>query len=70
MNGKMVDYHYTQSGLPNIWIRCRCVIDDAGQRTAIIPNVKGLHKAIACHVVKSTPCRWRRSREFYDSVVA
>jgi len=53
MNGKMVDYQYTQSGLPNIWIRCRCVIDDAGERTAIIPNVKGLHKAIACEVVNS-----------------
>lgn len=53
MKGKMTKYHYTQSGLPNIWIWCRCVVDNAGNRTAIIPNVKGLHQAIADSVVNS-----------------
>ena len=67
MNGKMVDYHYTQSGLPNIWIRCRCVIDDAGERTAIIPNVKGLHKAIAHEVVNSRGALTGREIKFLRS---
>jgi len=69
MNGKMVDYHYTQSGLPNIWIRCRCVIDDAGERTAIIPNVKGLHKAIACEVVNSRGALTGREIKFLRSAM-
>ena len=48
---KMVTHHYTACGLPNIWIRCRRVTDDAGKKTFIIPNVKELHKTIAHAVV-------------------
>ena len=50
---RIVKHHYKACGLPNIWIRCRCVIDDAGNKTFIIPNIRGLHKLIAYSVVHS-----------------
>ena len=50
---EIVKHHYKACGLPNVWIRCRCVIDDAGNKTFIIPNIHGLHKAIAHDVVHS-----------------
>ncbi len=46
-------HHYTACGLPNIWIQCRHVVDDAGNDTFIISNIKGLHKEIARTVVHS-----------------
>jgi len=53
MKGKMITHHYTECGLPNVWIQCRQVIDDAGQKVYTISRVKQLHKAIACEVVNS-----------------
>lgn len=53
MSGKMIAHHYTECGLPNVWIRCRQVIDDAGQKVYIISRVGQLHKAIAHEVVNS-----------------
>ncbi len=53
MKGKIVKYRYTISGLPNVWILCRRVIDDEGKKTYIIPDVKGLHRQITHHVINS-----------------
>ena len=51
MTGKIINHHYTESGLPNVWIRCRQIIDDAGEKAIIIPNIGGLHKTIAHETV-------------------
>ena len=50
---KIINRHYTECGLPNIWIRCKCVIDDAERKAYIIPNINALHKEIARLVVNS-----------------
>jgi len=53
MKGKVITHHYTECGLPNVWIQCRQAIDDDGQKVYIISRIKQLHKAIACEVVNS-----------------
>jgi DNA-binding transcriptional regulator YiaG len=41
-------YHYTESGLPNVWIENVDVKnDDAGEEVYRIQQIRGLHKAIA-----------------------
>jgi len=53
MKGKMITHHYTESGLPNVWIQCRQTIDDDGQKVYTISRVGLVHKAIAREVVHS-----------------
>jgi len=53
MKSKIINHHYTECGLPNVWIECRCVKDNAGKDTIIIPNIGLLHKAIAHDIILS-----------------
>ena len=46
-------HHYTESGLPNVWIECQKTVDDAGETTYIIPAINRIHKAIAQGIVLS-----------------
>ncbi|MCY4211491.1 MAG: helix-turn-helix transcriptional regulator [Gammaproteobacteria bacterium] len=46
-------YHYTESGLPDVWIEGLRVRDDAGEPTILIPNINNLHKLIAFRIVIS-----------------
>ena len=50
---KAETYHYTESGLPNVWIEGLCIQDDAGEETILIPNINDLHKLIAYQIVVS-----------------
>jgi DNA-binding transcriptional regulator YiaG len=48
----MARYHYTESGLSNVWIEnVQVVVDDAGEEMARIQNVRSLHRAIAESIV-------------------
>ncbi len=53
MTIKTTPYHYTECGLPDVWIECLRTKDDAGEETIIIPNIKYLHKLIAHEIVMS-----------------
>ena len=44
-------YHYTASGLPNVWIEGVYVVDDDGEETVRIPNIHGLHRLLAQAIV-------------------
>jgi DNA-binding transcriptional regulator YiaG len=49
----MSSYRYTDSGLDNVIIEgVNFLADDAGEECVVIPNVNGLHKAIACGIVR------------------
>ena len=49
---KMKEYRYTESGLDNVIIEgAHVLVDDAGEPCVTIPNVNGLHKAIAQGIV-------------------
>lgn len=44
----MATYRYTESGLDNVIIHgAELVVDDDGEEVVSIPNINGLHKAIA-----------------------
>ena len=44
----MKGYRYTECGLDNVFIEgIKPVVDDDKQETITIPNVRGLHRAIA-----------------------
>lgn len=46
-------YRYTESGLDNVMVEgVQFVADDAGEECITIPNVNGLHKAIACGIIR------------------
>jgi len=48
-------YHYIECGLDNVIIRgISEVVDDAGETVLTIPNVNGLHRAIAKAIVSKT----------------
>ena len=48
----MSAYRYTESGLDNVFIEgVNLIEDDAGEDCVTIPNVNGLHKAIAYGIV-------------------
>jgi DNA-binding transcriptional regulator YiaG len=48
----MSTYRYTESGLDNVMIDgVNLLADDAGERCMVIPNINGLHKAIAHGIV-------------------
>ena len=46
-------YHYTECGLPNVWIQGAILIDDDGEETIRIPNPRGLHRLITRRLVES-----------------
>jgi len=46
-------YHYTECGLPNVWIQGAISIDDDGEETIRIPNPRGLHRLITRRLVES-----------------
>lgn len=49
----MDQYHYTESGLDNVYIEnMKAVVDDAGETVYEIPYVNELHKVIACAIVE------------------
>ena len=49
MNG----YRYTECGLDNVLIEgVDLLVDNASERCVTIPNVNGLHRAIACGIVR------------------
>lgn len=46
-------YRYTESGLDNVFIEgVSFVTDDAGETCITVPNINGLHKAIATGIVR------------------
>lgn len=47
-------YHYTECGLPEVWIDGWQVEDDAGEETIRIPNVRSLHRLISKGIVTSS----------------
>jgi DNA-binding transcriptional regulator YiaG len=48
----MAEYRYTDCGLDNVTIAgVRFIIDDSGDEVVSIPNVNGLHKAIAQSII-------------------
>jgi DNA-binding transcriptional regulator YiaG len=50
----MSRYHYTESGLPNVWIEnIDVIVDDAGEAVYEIANIRGLHGAISKAIVES-----------------
>ncbi len=53
MTIQTVNHHYTECGLPEVWVECLCTRDDAGEKTIIIPNVNSLHTLIAQKIVLS-----------------
>lgn len=49
---KIIDYHYKESGLDNVTlVGLKNVCDDDGEECITIPNINGLHKAIATAIV-------------------
>ena len=49
---KKIDYHYKESGLDNVTlVGLKNVCDDDGEECITIPNINGLHKAIATAIV-------------------
>ena len=53
MTKKIINYHYTECGLSNVWIWCYQAVDDAGEKVMIIPRIGSLHKLIANEIVLS-----------------
>lgn len=56
MIAEVEDYHYTECGLPNVWIQGIRELDDDGEETIRISNVHGLHKLIAEGILGSDGC--------------
>jgi transcriptional regulator with XRE-family HTH domain len=51
----MNTYRYTESGLDNVYVHgADFVTDDAGETVVSIPNIAGLHRAIATAIVMKT----------------
>ena len=46
-------FHYTACGLPNVWVQGIHAVDDEGEETIRIPNIRGLHRLIARTIVES-----------------
>jgi len=44
-------HHYTECGLPHVWIHGLCMEDDAGEEVIILPHVRDLHWLIANELV-------------------
>ena len=51
----MSKYHYTESGLNNVWVEgATFAKDDAGEETICIPNISNLHRVIADGIIVAT----------------
>ena len=51
----MSEYRYTECGLNNVVIKgAEQGIDETGEKYVIIPDIKGLHKKIARHIIQSS----------------
>ncbi|MFW6126929.1 MAG: type II TA system antitoxin MqsA family protein [Thermodesulfobacteriota bacterium] len=49
---KIGEYHYTESGLPNVWLLGVEIFEcDCGENFAFIPRPQELHKLIACDLL-------------------
>lgn len=49
----MMEYLYLESGLDNVIIEgIGVVVDDAGEESVTIPNINGLHRAIALAILR------------------
>lgn len=53
MKHKLIRHHYTECGLPNVWVQCFQTLDDAGEKVLIIPQIGKLHALIAKEIVMS-----------------
>ncbi len=53
MTPEIVRHHYTECGLPNVWIQGLRMEDDAGEKVIRIPNIGSLHKLISKTIVTS-----------------
>lgn len=53
MNNEINAYHYTACGLPNVWIQGVHAVEDDGEETIRILNIRGLHRLIAHAIVES-----------------
>ena len=53
MTPEITRYRYTECGLPDVWIECLCLEDDAGEEIVRIPNIGILHKLISTEIVTS-----------------
>lgn len=53
MNTTVGTYHYTECGLPNIYIEGLCTEDDAEEKTILLPNINDLHRLIAREIIIS-----------------
>ena len=50
----MENYHYTECGLDNVWVRgLDPVVDDEGEEIVTIPGINLLHRAIAESIVQA-----------------
>jgi transcriptional regulator with XRE-family HTH domain len=64
----MSEYVYTESGLDNVIIYgVNFVTDDAGEDVVIIPNINGLHRAIATAIVIKTASMTGKELRFLRS---
>ncbi len=49
----MSAYNYTESGLDNVFVEgVQFVTDDAGEVCVTVPNINGLHRAIASGIIR------------------
>ncbi len=53
MTDQVEMYHYTESGLPDVWIEGLALQDDNEDETVVIPYIRNLHKLIAREIVQS-----------------
>ena len=53
MNSELECYHYTECGLPDVWIFGLRMQDDAGEEVIRIPKIGSLHRLIAKAIVTS-----------------
>jgi DNA-binding transcriptional regulator YiaG len=61
-------YRYTESGLDNVLIEgAQFIADDAGDECVTIPNVHGLHRAIALGIVRRRAAMTGRELRFLRS---
>ena len=64
----MSAYHYAESGLDNVMVEgVDFLVDDAGEQVVTIPNVNGLHKAIATGIVMKQGSMTGRELRFLRS---
>ncbi len=53
MTLKIIKHHYTECGLPNVWIMGLAAKDDQQERAIRIPSIRSLHQLISKMVLSS-----------------